>query len=189
MVLDSISYRVYNISKRDMWHLYQFHVFSYRNECLWSFWLVKRSFLESLFLRTGKTVGKTAKETFMVKRKICLGMVLLGFGIFLIGCATSQQVSSGITHDNSVLMAKEFDILSREIVRVEIPQIEPARRGASAARSVNDRILETLREGYPNTDAVLIASQEAVGITTSSAMGGGTQQFIYVIYAFPIKYR
>ena len=115
-----------------------------------------------------------------------LVMVLVSIMV-LAGCSTTSQVSNVIMYDNAPLMARPYDILSQTVVRVEIVQVESARR-STTTRSIHDRVLENVKETYPNADAVLVSSIEAVGKVTTSR-SGTTESYTYVINVFPIKYR
>ena len=123
----------------------------------------------------------------MVKRKVGFIVVVVAVMIILLSCSTTSQVSTIIMYDNSALMAKNYDILSQNIIRLEIVQIENTRRTAET-RSIHDRILEKVRVTYPNADDVLITSLEAVGrVTTKRSVS--TEHFTYLVNVFPIKFR
>ena len=127
----------------------------------------------------------------MAKKILFLGIlvIMLVFGMVLTGCATSQ-VSSIVIYDNSVLMAKPYDMLSQEIVRLELSQVESSGLSLSTqvtTRTIHDRILEKIRETYPNADEVLIVSLEAVAKKTSSMAGNTSPEYTYVANVYPIK--
>ena len=123
----------------------------------------------------------------MKKRNVGFVVVVAAIAIIIASCSTTSQVSNIIMYDNSVLMAREFDILSQEAVRIEIEQVEHAARSA-VTKSTHDRIMEKVKETYPSANDVLIISLEAVGKVTTTR-SGSTEHFTYIANVFPIKFR
>jgi len=122
-------------------------------------------------------------------KKFLLGILLvllMGF----VGCATSQ-VSNIIVYDNSVIMSRPYDRLSQDVVRLELSQVESSgislSTNTATTRTLYDRILGKCLEVYPNTDAVLIVSLEAVA-KSSSTMVSSSAEYTYVANVYPIKY-
>jgi len=131
--------------------------------------------------------GLMGKKTVFGKSKIIL---LLLISLFIIGCATSNVFSTIEVFDNNVLMLKPHDILSNDLVRIELPQVEVRAATQSTTRTIYDRILEQVKVRYPTADAVLIATFETVASSSLDIMTGQTKTtYTYVATVFPIKYR
>jgi pSer/pThr/pTyr-binding forkhead associated (FHA) protein len=126
------------------------------------------------------------------KNKIIAMSIILIISLFVIGCV-STQVSSIELFDNNILMIKPYVILSNDLVRIELAQLETNMATSFSTpetRTVHDRILERAKELYPGTDAVLIASLEAVKKSTTEYVAGTTtSEYTYVAIVYPIKYQ
>lgn len=112
--------------------------------------------------------------------------------IFITGCVSSQ-IGSIEFYDNNIYKTEPHDILSNGLVRIEISQgLSEISDSFSTpeTRTIQDRILNAMRINYPETDAVLIASIEAIKKSvTEYFYGSSRSEYVYVIIGYPIKYR
>jgi hypothetical protein len=132
------------------------------------------------------------KKLLVGKNRMITMSIILIISFFVIGC-TSTQVSSIELFDNNVLMIKPYNILSDNLIRIELAQLETMTTTSFTTpetRTIHDRILEKAREQYPETDAVLLASLESVKKTMTEYFAGTTtSEYIFVAMVYPIKYQ
>ena len=132
------------------------------------------------------------KNSLHGKNKVIIMLILLIIIFFVSGCV-STQVGSIEFIDNSIFMIKSYDILSNDLVKIELSQSEAAITSSfdtPETKTIYDRILEQIKIQYPETDAVLIANLEAIKKSiTEFVAGSTTSEFIYVAMVYPIKYK
>jgi len=126
--------------------------------------------------------------------KKLIPLILSTIFFLLLNSCTSYQVSESnlVIYDNSVLMSKPYDMLTNNILRIEIGQAEATTQKSSQVikKTTVDRILEIVRTSYPNADSILIVSLESLIVSERDMFFGGvTNRYTYVANVIPIKFR